>query len=193
MDDACQTAQRYLDSVTRGAASRSDVLADVAQIGILAAALATVERIDQLNATLAELKPRRVEQVEIEVAALRQQLAERDEQYQQVMNEACAPDEHHCTCVPHLRHRIKELTQALEGCVTTVDAGTTIRHTDPDVIRNARNAVAEQRINYSEARAMIVHLLGESVLCCPACGNPLNVVTDGFGGGQWDCPECDAF
>jgi hypothetical protein len=33
--------------------------------------------------------------------------------YRQVIEERCAPDELHCTCVPHLRQRIKELESEL--------------------------------------------------------------------------------
>lgn len=45
-----------------------------------------------------------------EVDALRVQLAERDEYYRMVINEACqAPDEKHCTCVPALRKEAERL------------------------------------------------------------------------------------
>ena len=50
-----------------------------------------------------------------EVEALRCQLAERDEYYRMVINEACqAPDEKHCTCVPALRKEIERLKQKYE-------------------------------------------------------------------------------
>ena len=41
-----------------------------------------------------------------EVTELRSKLADGDEYYRRVINEECAPDEQHCTCVPALRHEI---------------------------------------------------------------------------------------
>lgn len=51
-----------------------------------------------------------------EVDALRVQLAERDEYYRMVINEACqAPDEKHCTCVPALRAEVERLRKQYES------------------------------------------------------------------------------
>lgn len=50
-----------------------------------------------------------------EVHALRAALAERDEDYRRVVSEACAGDEKHCACVPHLRRRIRELEERVSA------------------------------------------------------------------------------
>lgn len=44
-----------------------------------------------------------------EVERLQTELADRDEMYRQIINEQCAPDEQHCSCVPSLRAEIVRL------------------------------------------------------------------------------------
>lgn len=70
------------------------------------------------------------------VAELESAIAERDEAYRKVIAGECAPDERHCSCVPHLRQRIAEMEAAsktlrnelvakgeqIAGCIATVEA-----------------------------------------------------------------------
>lgn len=44
-----------------------------------------------------------------ELHGLRERLADFQADYRKVMSDQCAPDERHCSCVPHLRARIAEL------------------------------------------------------------------------------------
>lgn len=51
-----------------------------------------------------------------ELAELRRhQIEEMNRSYEITMREGCADDEMHCTCVPALRHRIKELEEMLKA------------------------------------------------------------------------------
>ena len=49
------------------------------------------------------------------IANLRAQLDEHDAYYRKVVNDECAPDEVHCTCVPALRDKIDELRRLIDG------------------------------------------------------------------------------
>ena len=46
------------------------------------------------------------------IAEMRERVKDYEDDYAAVVDEPCAPDEKHCTCVPILRRRIKELTAA---------------------------------------------------------------------------------
>jgi hypothetical protein len=46
---------------------------------------------------------------------LLEQLDEHDAYYRKVVNDECAPDEVHCTCVPALRDKIDTLQKQVEG------------------------------------------------------------------------------
>ena len=48
--------------------------------------------------------------------------------YYAVLDDECAPDEKHCTCVPHLRRRIAEL----EAQLAAVPKWTLVDDNDPD-------------------------------------------------------------
>ncbi len=48
------------------------------------------------------------------IANLRAQLDEHDAYYRKVVNDECAPDEIHCTCVPALRDKIDELRRLID-------------------------------------------------------------------------------
>lgn len=43
------------------------------------------------------------------LSELMQRMEDYEREFRQVLNEDCAKDEKHCTCVPHLRRRIKDL------------------------------------------------------------------------------------
>jgi len=58
---------------------------------------------------------------ELKIAELEAQLAEFRDDYEQVVNEQCASDELHCTCVPALRKRIAELETFLANIKMTPD------------------------------------------------------------------------
>ena len=76
-----------------------------AEIERLNARIIKLENVETTNARL-------VEDIAIHKALitdLEGELTEIHEQYKLVMEERCAPDEHHCTCVPFLRKRIAEL------------------------------------------------------------------------------------
>ena len=66
-------------------------------------------------------------EVEQENAALKRELAEHDEYYRKVMNEECAPDEVHCTCVPALRDGIAALKRELQDAKELI-----YRYENPD-------------------------------------------------------------
>lgn len=51
------------------------------------------------------------EQASARIEAVEQVLTDHDDAYQRVISEKCAEDEMHCTCVPFLRGRIKELEE----------------------------------------------------------------------------------
>ena len=44
-----------------------------------------------------------------EIDRLRERISDYEDDYRHTINEECAGDEVHCSCVPHLRKRIKEL------------------------------------------------------------------------------------
>ena len=44
-----------------------------------------------------------------EIDRLRNRISDYEDDYRHTINEDCAPDEIHCSCVPHLRKKIKEL------------------------------------------------------------------------------------
>ena len=56
-----------------------------------------------------------------EIAALEAELQEHDDYYRKVVNDECAPDEVHCTCVPALRDKIDTLDARVQRL--TEDAG----------------------------------------------------------------------
>ena len=58
---------------------------------------------------------RQLEQKGEELDAAKEEAADYDETYRMVMDEKCAGDEIHCTCVPHLRRGIKELREQLDA------------------------------------------------------------------------------
>lgn len=49
---------------------------------------------------------------DVTIAEMRERVKDYEDDYAAVVDEPCAPDEKHCTCVPILRRRIKELTAA---------------------------------------------------------------------------------
>ena len=60
------------------------------------------------------------------IAELKEEIDDANETYRMVIEEKCPTDEVHCTCVPHLRRRIKELEMVLmkfEERVSIVLAG----------------------------------------------------------------------
>jgi hypothetical protein len=64
-----------------------------------------------------ELK-KKLSEAERECNELRAKLADWQETYANIVAECCAPDEHHCTCVPALRAHIKELEAQLARAET---------------------------------------------------------------------------
>lgn len=45
-----------------------------------------------------------------EIEILRERNEQFEEDFRKVVSEKCAPDEKHCSCVPHLRRALKEAT-----------------------------------------------------------------------------------
>jgi len=45
-----------------------------------------------------------------EIEVLRERNEQLEEDFKKVVSEKCAPDEKHCSCVPHLRRALKEAT-----------------------------------------------------------------------------------
>jgi len=45
-----------------------------------------------------------------EIEVLRERNEQLEEDFKKVVSENCAPDEKHCSCVPHLRRALKEAT-----------------------------------------------------------------------------------
>jgi hypothetical protein len=43
-----------------------------------------------------------------EIETLRERIADFEDDYRKVTSEKCAPDELHCSCVPHLRRALRE-------------------------------------------------------------------------------------
>lgn len=59
--------------------------------------------------------------VQTELRTLKEALTDRDDDYKKIMNEQCAPDEKHCSCVPHLKKRIAEYQKELlesKACIS---------------------------------------------------------------------------
>lgn len=56
-----------------------------------------------------------INEQQTEIIRLRAELAERDEAHRCIIAEPCAPDEHHCTCVPALRAEIERLRTVLKA------------------------------------------------------------------------------
>ena len=92
-------------------AERDDSIGDlISKIAEKDARIIKLENVETTNARL-------VEDIGIHKALitdLEGELTEIHEQYKRVMEERCAPDEHHCTCVPFLRKRIAELEATVE-------------------------------------------------------------------------------
>ena len=57
---------------------------------------------------------------EQQVKQLEEQIADMNDAYKVVMDEKCADDEIHCTCVPALRQQIKELEDGIQKISTEV-------------------------------------------------------------------------
>ena len=57
--------------------------------------------------------------VEAERDALRERLNAYEDDFRRVLAEECAPDERHCSCVPHLRAEVEELRLALAADAAT--------------------------------------------------------------------------
>ncbi len=66
------------------------------------------------------------------IAELEKQIRDSDEAFKSVMEENCAGDEIHCTCVPFLRERITELEKAL---VSELGYSTALKLAMTDIIR----------------------------------------------------------
>lgn len=45
-----------------------------------------------------------------EIEMLRDRVDQFEDDFKKVVSEKCAPDERHCSCVPHLRKALKEVT-----------------------------------------------------------------------------------
>ena len=58
------------------------------------------------------------------ITELKEEIDDANETYRMVIEEKCPTDEVHCTCVPHLRRRIKELETVLEPFAEIYDAWT---------------------------------------------------------------------
>lgn len=56
-----------------------------------------------------------------ELHGLRERLADFQADYHKVMSDQCAPDERHCSCVPHLRARIAELERERVDLINGAD------------------------------------------------------------------------
>jgi DNA repair exonuclease SbcCD ATPase subunit len=103
-------------------ADRDDQIGDlISEIADKDAQIIKLENVEVTNARL-------VEDIKVHKALitdLEGELTEIHEQYKRVMEERCAPDEHHCTCVPLLRKRIAELEAdrdaETENCRLTQD------------------------------------------------------------------------
>jgi len=54
------------------------------------------------------------------IKQLEEQIADMNDAYKVVMDEKCADDEIHCTCVPALRQQIKELELGIQKISTEV-------------------------------------------------------------------------
>ena len=70
--------------------------------------LAECERLRESEWGVEYLRQKRI------IANLRAQLDEHDAYYRKVVNDECAPDEIHCTCVPALRDKIDELRRLID-------------------------------------------------------------------------------
>jgi len=46
-----------------------------------------------------------------EVERLRERIADFEDDFRKVTSETCAPDERHCSCVPHLRAEVERLRE----------------------------------------------------------------------------------
>lgn len=78
------------------------------------------ERIAKLEAEREELSTlynhacARIDSDAERIADLKEELQAHDDYYRIVVNDECAPDEVHCTCVPALRKKIDNLEAELE-------------------------------------------------------------------------------
>ncbi len=78
----------------------------------------TIEEIKKLLAKIDDGDNQDVHEAILKAfAELDEQLSDITEAHKQVMEERCAPDEHHCTCVPFLRQRIAELEKQVNGLI----------------------------------------------------------------------------
>jgi hypothetical protein len=80
--------------------------------------IAELEARDKLKAEEYDTRIVLAAQFERERDELRAKLADWQETYANIVAERCAPDEHHCTCVPALRAHIKELEAQLARAET---------------------------------------------------------------------------
>jgi len=55
-----------------------------------------------------------------EVERLRERIADFEDDFRKVTSETCAPDERHCSCVPHLRAEVSRLRSGTSGDAAVV-------------------------------------------------------------------------
>ena len=74
-----------------------------------------------------------------EVAQLEAELEEHDAYYKKIINEECATDEIHCTCVPALRAENERLRFACKQALMGIEEG----YLPPKIIDDLRDALLE--------------------------------------------------
>jgi uncharacterized protein YhaN len=73
-----------------------------------------------------------LEHLKAERDALKATLDDYMDDYKAVVNEQCAKNEKHCTCVPHLRQRIKEVEAERDALKTELHIAVGLLSTQPD-------------------------------------------------------------
>jgi len=82
--------------------------------------------VDLLEKTI-EICSHEILRLEKKERDLEAELTEHNAYYRKVINEECAPDEVHCTCVPALRDKIRQLEAKLNAVECAV-CGKTLLH-----------------------------------------------------------------
>jgi hypothetical protein len=130
----------------------------------------------------AETQAARLKGAWARIAELETRIADYEDDFQAVVAEECAPDEKHCSCVPHLRRRINELEDAQIESLERIG--------DMRIQREADAA----RITYLEecvrVRDEMKHLdkLRVPMFMCRHCGAACRVDSGGSPECYDDCP-----
>ena len=114
-----------------------------------------------------------------EVERLRERVQDYEDDARTVLAERCAPDERHCSCVPHLRREVERLRAEVEQLQQdAVVAASTVSNVSTELERlralrktNVASLLKGYETGKTEERAAVVAFLREGDTVCMECGD----------------------